>query len=402
MKVPGAVSTQPPVDAPARAVGGRFADLEGYRGLAAVAVVVYHVVQYAETGQAGLFPTRLDASYRVVHGLDAFVDLFFVLSAFLLTLPYARAALSGDPAPDARAFVLRRAARIVPLYLVAVCVVWAFRNPVLPGDLLDLVEHLTFTQVYDEKRIFFTIGPAWSLAVEVQFYVLLALLGAGLTALCRRVGPRARLGVLLVTIAAVAGAGVAWKAVAWYVLEVAPTVWPVWFGLPAKLDVFAMGMLLAVVVASGAVTVGRTGALLLRLSGLAVVAYAFATRPYDDGPHVWFHTVAALGFVLVLAGSVLGPGDRWVRALSTPVPLFLGVISYSLYLWHEPLLLLLAATGVLPAQGEESLLPVGLAVVLPVSVAVAWLSYVVIERPAGLLRVLRDGRGRPRDYYDGS
>jgi peptidoglycan/LPS O-acetylase OafA/YrhL len=106
----------------------------------------------------------------------------------------------------------------------------------------------------------------------------------------------------------VAGAGVAWKAVAWYVLEVAPTVWPVWFGLPAKLDVFAMGMLLAVVVASGDVTVGRTGALLLRLSGLAVVGYAFATRPYDDGPHVWFHTVAALGFVLVLAGSVLGPG----------------------------------------------------------------------------------------------
>lgn len=402
MRRPGAIRTFPPVDAPAQAVGTRFADLEGYRGLAALGVVVYHVFQYAETGQEELFPTSGDGTYRVVHGLDSFVDLFFVLSAFLLTLPYAKAALAGRRAPDARAFVLRRASRIVPLYLVAVCVVWAFRNPVLPGDLVDLVEHLTFTQVYDTQRIFFTIGPAWSLAVEVQFYVLLGLLGAGLAHVCSGLTATFRLVVLLLAIGVVAAAGVAWKAVAWYVLEVDPTVWPVWFGLPAKLDVFALGMLLAVVVAHGKVTVARRGALLLRLSGLAVVVYAFATRPYDDARHLWFHTIAAVGFVLLLAGSVLGPGDRWVRALSTPVPLFLGVVSYSLYLWHEPVLLALASTGVLPAQDDPAVLWVGLAVVLPVSLLVAWLSYHLIERPAGLLRVLRDGSGRPRDYYDGS
>src|SRR5665811_1079712 len=81
-----------------------------------------------------------------IRDRDSTVGLFFVLSAFLLTLPYARAGLTGNQPVAARAFLFRRSVRIVPLYLVAVLVVWASRNPALPGDWRDLVEHLTFTQ----------------------------------------------------------------------------------------------------------------------------------------------------------------------------------------------------------------------------------------------------------------
>ncbi|HEY3436315.1 MAG TPA: acyltransferase [Actinotalea sp.] len=382
----------------------RYDSLEGYRGLAALAIVVYHVVQYAETGNPLLFPTR--SAHTLVKGLDAFVDLFFVLSAFLLALPYARSALAGHASPSGRAFMTRRVARIVPLYVIAVAVVWAVRNPVLPGDVRDLVEHLTFTQVFDQKRIFYTIGPAWSLAIEVQFYVLLAVLGAVVCRVCARVAAGRRPAVLLGGTAVLAASSIAWKWVAWNVLLIPGDHWPTWFGLAAKLDVFALGILLAVVVADGRLTVGRAGALALRLSGLAVLVVAFVTRP-ADGQHVWFHTLAAAGFTLLLAGTVLGRAregreDLWDRVLGSPVPAFLGAVSYSLYLWHEPVILALAANHLLPDQASPDLLVVGLAVVLPVSLLVAWVSRHLIELPSGRLRAVVDRRGRPRDYYNGS
>lgn len=384
-------------DAPDRAVG-RFADLEGYRGLAAVAIVVFHVLQYGRTSG----PLQSTAGAHALQGLDGFVDLFFVLSAFLLTLPFARSALAGEGAPSGRAFLLRRGARVIPLYAVAVLVVWAVRNPVLPGDLRDLVEHLTFTQVYDQQRIFYTIGPAWSLAVEVQFYVLLAVLGALACRWCAAVRPGARLAVLLGVVGAVGAAGVAWTTVAWYVVGVPDDHWPTWFGLPAKLPVFAVGMLLAVVVAHGRVRVGRAGSTWLRLGGTGVVVVAVLTRPQGAGPDVWFHLVAAVGFVLLLAASVLGPGGRWGRLLASPVPTFLGVVSYSLYLWHEPVLLALADLGWFPAQDSPLVVVVGAPLLCAVSLAVAWVSYHVIELPTRGLGTLLERDGTRREYYDGS
>ena len=386
-----------------RPAATRWADLEGYRGLAALAVVLYHVFQYAEAGVPGRLGAQGSPTWLVLHGLDAFVDLFFVLSAFLLTVPYARRALAGEAAPSARAFVVRRAARIVPLYLVAVSLVWALRNPVLPGDLVDLVEHLTFTQVFDDQRIFFTIGPAWSLAVEVHFYALLALLGAGACRLTARLARRHRAAALYAGIGVLVTAGVTWKVVAWYVLGVPETSWSTWFTLPAKLDVFALGMLLGVLVAQGRARTGRVSGPVLRGLGLAVVAAAFATRPQGAGDQVWFHTIAAVGFALLLAPSVLASHrDRWVAALAAPVPAFLGVVSYSVYLWHEPLLLGLAGAGLVPAQTSAWAFPVTLVVLVPVSVLVGWVSYVLVERPIGVLGRLVGRDGRSRDYYDGS
>ncbi|MDT0164101.1 acyltransferase [Actinotalea sp. AC32] len=407
---PGAPGTAPGVadrrrtgahDDAVAAVGRRYADLEGYRGLAALGVVVYHVLQHADQQDPAVLAERSGALFRAYHGMDALVDLFFVLSAFLLALPYARSALRGEPSPSGRAFVLRRAARVVPLYVVAVTVVWAVRNPDLPGDWPGLLAALTFTQVLDAERIFATIGPAWSLAVEVQLYLLLAVGGALVCRVAGRVRAAARLPLLVGTVVAVGLASLAWKVVAWYVLDVPGDHWPTWYGLPAKLDVFALGLLLAVVVARGA-SVGRTGALGLRVAAFAVLAVAAATRTIGQGEHVWFHSVAAVGFVLLLASSVLGPRDRWVRGLSAAVPTFLGVVSYSLYLWHEPLLLLADRLGLLPVLGGAGTALVALAVVVPPAVLIAWVSQLLVERPTGHLKVLLGRDGRPRDYYDGT
>ena len=73
-----------------------------------------------------------------------------------------------------------------------VLVVWALTNPSLPGHWQDLVLHLTFTHVYSDQYIFWTDGPAWSLAVEFHFYVLMALCMPLVHAAVRRTSTRSR------------------------------------------------------------------------------------------------------------------------------------------------------------------------------------------------------------------
>ena len=82
-----------PPDAPQRAVG-RFASLEGYRGLAALLVVVFHVYQFDRVGYPlAVYPYAGTVADVLLRNLDSMVDMFLVLSAFLLGLPFARAVL---------------------------------------------------------------------------------------------------------------------------------------------------------------------------------------------------------------------------------------------------------------------------------------------------------------------
>ncbi len=391
-----------PVDEPAKAVGPRFAGLEAYRGIAAVLVVLFHVYQLIEQQAPGSVGGDTAWGYRVLTSLDGLVGLFFVLSGFLIFLPYARAVLGVGDAPSARAFLVRRAARVVPLYLVAILVVWTARNwGLADANWRDLIEHLTFTHVYDNERIFFTIGPAWSLAVEVQFYVLLALVGMGLTALAPRLSQTGRRLLIVGTVTALFAVSLGYKMVAWLVWEAPADDWKVWFGLPAKLDEFAAGMALAIVVVLGKGKLGRLGTELVRVVGLVILGISLWQRPIGQGEHAWFHTAAGLGFMLLLWASVLGVQDWWSRFLSTRALVFLGIVSYSLYLWHEPLLLGLESNGLLPGESGLAGLAINLAIALPLAIGVAWLSYTFIERPGNALRGLIDRQGKARDYYNG-
>ncbi len=388
------------VDAPPRPQ--RFLGLEGYRGIAALGIVVYHVYQHIDGNSKDSLGARGDVGFTALHGLDGAVSLFFVLSAFLLTLPFITTALNGAETPSARSFLSRRAARVLPLYVVAILVVWSARNINLPGTLTDLFEHLTFTQVYDNRYIFYTIGPAWSLAIEIQFYILLAALGTLGVRLARG---RSRRWIITTTasfLSLVAVSSLAWKLVAWLVIGVAGDDWKVWFGLPAKADEFALGALLALLVAVRRPLLKERHAAALALLGVGIVAIALATRPAGAGEHAAFHTVAAVGFTLIIGASVMCPSFFMNRVLIFGPIALMGTVSYSLYLWHEPLMILLDNRGLLPHGGGYGAFAWGLAVVVPLAIAVSWVSYQAIERPGLSLRGLVDRYGRSRDYYDGS
>jgi peptidoglycan/LPS O-acetylase OafA/YrhL len=190
---------------------------------------------------------------------------------------------------------VRRAIRILPVYWIAITLVWASRNGRLPGDWRDLLEHLTFTQVFDAKRIFYTIGPAWSLAVEIMFYAFLLVAGIGLHRLCgtaQRRGVRVAYWLLIPVALTAIGCWWIWREQ--YVHHVAFTYWPAWFGPLAKAPVFAVGVALAVLVHARpqGVALQSPGArLALRLVGFAVIGWAWAIRgttglgPYEQWVH---------------------------------------------------------------------------------------------------------------------
>ena len=232
----------PPEGAPSR---GRARELEGYRGLVGLTIVVFHVFQYAAQSGRTLNP--------VLGALARFetVDILFLMSSYLLTLSYARAALDRTPVRPAGQFLFRRAVRILPLYWIGVTVVWAIRNPALPGDWLDLVEHLLFLQVFDRERIFYTVGPTWSMSLEVIFYGVLVLLGPLAVRACARLGSRRRRVQLLATGAAMLTvAPFVWNSVAFLALDIPFDNWPAYFGPQARFGAFGAGMLLAVVAAA--------------------------------------------------------------------------------------------------------------------------------------------------------
>jgi peptidoglycan/LPS O-acetylase OafA/YrhL len=102
--------------------------------------------------------------------------------------------------------------------------------------------------------------------------------------------------------------------------------------------------------------------------------------------------------MLLLLSTVSGNrGQRWSRALSWRPLAWVGLISYSSYMWHEPTMMLLTHLGITSRQPGAIVWT--LFVVTLASLAVGWLSYWVIEFPTSKLRALRDRDGKPRDYY---
>ena len=382
---------KPPEGSPKQA---RSRELEGYRGLAAVSIVAFHVCQYA-------LPQESPSPIFVALTRFEVVDVLFAMSAYLLALSYARAAIDGGSTHTAGEFLFRRAVRILPLYWIAVIVVWAVRNPTVHADYLDLIEHLTFTHIFDEKRIFYTLGPVWSMSLEIFFYGTLVILGPAGVRLCRRIGTRKRrVTALLAGCGVLFAIPVVWNAFAFFVLKISFEHWPVYFGPQARFGAFAVGMALAVVAAARRSEPVFAGVwpTVLRVVALVIVLGATTWNRSGTWGQVAYHDVSALGWGLLLASTVLGrKGQAWSRWLSWRPLTLVGLLSYSIYMWHEPLMMLLAGTGVI--SRSPAALPAAIVIMLVAAFLVGGLSYQLIEYPTSKLRAIRGRDGSPRDYY---
>ena len=363
--------------------------LESIRALAAVAVVVFHAYQNNAVG--GVLPWS-GWPHALMLSADLAVDLFFVISGFLLWLPVSRALLAGRPQRPGRELVARRAARLLPLYVLVMLVAWSIANPTLPGNWQDLLAHLTMTHVYSDTFIFWTVGPAWTLAVEFHAFVLVALLVPVISwATPRLGGRRARLALAAGIPGFLAVAGLTYLAVHILVLDTPGDAWSVWFGPLAKAHLFAIGMGLAVASATGT-EVGRGGRRALGGAGLGLAVVGVASSMVLEGTasqwlHVWFGIASAAA----LAALVLSVAPQ-PRALTWRPLVWAGTISYSLYLVHELVLHTLRATGWLPPAGTTTGVVVTAAATLAVTLVVAAGAHRYIERPfAEALENMRRG-----------
>lgn len=341
--------------------------LTGLRGLAAAWVFAFHLWQAC--GRPALPLLGIDLSPLLAGGHYG-VDLFFVLSGFLLARPFIAARLQALPPPPWGEFLVRRGNRVLPAYwaqllvLVLVAGIGTF-------DARDLAMHatLTFNVVDNGSRI----NPVyWTLPVEWDFYLLLPLLALGLP----RAGARPWLLAGLMVFAF--GFRVwCWRALFLPEPDVAVFRWII--QLPARIDQFAIGMAVAWWLAARPLP-GAGWRSAAASAGLALLgAVAWITVAHGDELTAarlpwayWQAPLAALGCAgLILAAAT--PGDGLNRLWRSVPMTWLGTISYSLYLWHYPVLGWLTGRGL--AGG--TLVAAAIAAALPV----AWLSWRLFERP---------------------
>jgi peptidoglycan/LPS O-acetylase OafA/YrhL len=383
--------------------------VEGVRAIAAASVLVYHCWRY---GAEGGSRAHLGLVNRfVLPHLPLGVTLFFSLSGFLLYQPFVAAALSGSPFPNLRAYLRNRALRILPAYWVILVAVGVLlpaallhqsRDPQLAlGRLVEdpglAVRNATLTQGYSPSGLLTGIGPAWSLAVEVVFYLTLPLLGLLAVVAARRANSSswrllaglAPAGLLLVV-------GLSGRAVARFLVPPAGGVAPGWdwhaviaSSFWGKADLFSFGMALAVLyvgVRQGLVRLpGRWP--LLAVAGAAATAVPtllLVDRWLIDTTMYAYQLPTSLACTLLL-GLVVLPDQAarfspLLRVLTSRPLVAVGLASYSLFLWHEPLERLLHEGG-LTLDGTGGFV-VNLAVLGVLSGLLSALTYRYVERPA--------------------
>ncbi|WP_205697595.1 acyltransferase [Conexibacter sp. SYSU D00693] len=352
------------------------------RGLAALAVVVFHVTisaAFIGAGSAAIFGEEVfGAAHTTLFSLSAAVHVFFVLSGYLLMRPFARWLVGGAQRPQLVRYGLHRLMRIGPAFWLAV-----LATAVLVGskgapdrEFLDLA--LLVHGWDSQSEIGQAMPQAWTLDIEALFYLLLpigALLAAGLLGAAR--GQLVRAGVLLAGIAALCLGTLAWSSAANTVAE---------SQVPPKfLFAFTPGMALAVLEpllaprARGAAWARHAQLPLLVGSLLAFVllvrtdAASFGTRD----------ALATLSSAALMSAVVLRQwhGTRAWRTLDQPVLHALGRWSYGVYLAHT-IVLDVTEPVFRDVGGVWPTLLVGCAVVIPLSVLVAAASWRFVERPA--------------------
>jgi len=384
---------------------GHIAGIDGLRGIAVLWVALFHftVLRPADATTQALL--QAPGGALAAHGYLG-VDLFFLVSGFLLAMPWFSHEAAGLARPSPARFYARRFWRIVPAYYVQLVVLFGVVLPLLHGAtfwrsdlwvyLYNLVAHALFLHNTTplSSGSMQVNGALWTLAVEAQFYAILPLAMP-----------------LVVRAPRLACAGCMAIAVAWRIaaqVDLAPLVslemqmgrpwgWPepvvrylLAHQLPSYLGHFALGILLGRAWLAGGLA--RVPAFTLDVAAAcAIVALDLflAAGRSVVGELAWAVPMLAVAVPLAAAARA----GTWTSRLLSRGPLaFVGRVSYSMYLYHLPLLLLLAP--ILPAR---SLL--ALPAYLAAAITVAFVSWRYVEQP-WLRGIPRVGRSAPRASAD--
>jgi peptidoglycan/LPS O-acetylase OafA/YrhL len=338
-----------------------IAEVDGLRFIAIFSVIFFHVY-YLASHVPGVVLVNSSRDFLVGPVIQGFrgVQLFFLISGFILGLPFAAHYLAGAPAVKIGRFYLRRVTRLEPPYVLALLLVYAAAivmhnvHTREPGFLSGLPLRLGYLYYFVRSGAPTLDGPTWTLEIEVQFYLL-----APLLAQVFRLSARAR---RLALIAAICGAPL--------FCDLVPRGN---FTLLGYIQFFLAGLLMAELHCTGAGPgwMRRWAYDLLGIGCVVAVALAPET-PVLRALLPW-----------LLLGIFLGAlrGDRFTSFLRRPWVSVLGGMCYSLYLLHGPLMSFVASKLITNGQSLlEACVRLGI-VGVPFAVVAGVGYYILIERP---------------------
>ena len=354
-----------------------IAFLDGVRGFACLMVIWFHIYRIPRDLHIWNPST---SSYPLLDSLLFFgrngVTLFFVLSGFLLFLPFANALLFKQTWPSTRQFYLRRVFRILPAYYLAlILIVLLFQRQYLqPQHWQEL--GLFFAMFMDSSQTTFKQlnAPFWTLAIEWQFYLLLPLLVSGIRKIVWRVKQCYRLPATISLLLVLIAWGLFSRYFGVYFQQhpSATVLIPrsalnvilfFIFGVSGKyLEDFSVGMLLALcfVYIQHPQVSSKLRTALYKLSPLlwgigvicllALVLWSYDQRfantwPFFNNPIFYTYSFLlgeiclSLAFGLCLCALLFG-SNRLKRLFEWSPLRRIGTISFSLYMWHLPFIFL--------------------------------------------------------------
>ena len=389
---------------------GHIIGLDGARGLSCLGVAIAHIAGH-------YFPAAAAATKIGLVGTT--LIFFYVLSGFLLFLPYIRGLFADRDTtrmPNTKNFVVHRIARILPGYLAIFLLVnYVFQVSYVQNASLQppgtdagtgmitnpaqLAANLTLTQSYFPAYFQTGINPAWSLTLEYAFYASLPLLGLLMYALLRRtrLTPTAVALIpplLLVVVGFVAKAFVPALIAHFGITDDVLLNWgPNWVAVflrsyIANADNFAFGMLAAVVIVLMErrllrETISRRVRLYASLGLLPAAVCFVGAFLFAGGQYQTSAVAIGAGLIILIMVAPLARGrdSAIARVLDTAPMRFVGKVSLSAYLWHFPVLLLLGRWGLMAGDSVAGMarnVVVGLAATMVISTV----TYYLVEKPA--------------------
>lgn len=371
----------------------RLEVLDGLRGIAVLLVLWYHIWEIS------WLPAPIAALQFIPETGFVGVHLFFYISGFVIVFPFVRAACEGLQPPSWWQFAFRRAIKIVPSYVLSIVLVIAigYASFASAGEAFRAIAtHLLFIHTWWADTYGALNGVLWTLAVEVEFYLLFPLLWWAF-----KRAPWITAGAMIAT-------SIAYRVAVQHLFRAhAPQLTE---NLPGYLDIFALGMLSAHLYARYRQRIASTSAswlaAVVALAGFALLAALlqnlWSTRLVDQWAMVWQtynRTWLGVAFAIIALASLVA-APAWRRALGNPLLLFFGTISYTLYLYHQVVARELLTYHIPPYAGADAhfdphwALSYSLAA-LVLTVAQAAIFTYAFERPLLRLRLPKGFRALP-------
>ena len=361
--------------------------LDSLRGLSTILIVVYHT-----SFVSGYTVAHADSIGAYIDRLNVGVAIFFVLSGFLIFRPFAHSLIHGSPLPKTWNYYLKRASRILPGYWLALFVL-AGLDALTIVNTSGFIRNVFIVHSFTEHNVFTGIRQAWTLAIEMSFYVVIpAFAYVFVRQTKQRNGPVSASTLLKALSFLFVGA---------YVFRIVTHHSHFWFlntahlWLPSHMDTLALGMGLAVLVETpvSAKTLSKLRNVIANHTGSFVVCSVFVwlisaninmaiglnrTEFHID---LLGHFLYGIASVLLVAPFCVDSQSLLVKAMSFRLFTWLGTISYGIYIWHMAFLGGNLAEKYMPYTENDGQVLLRFLVVLPASIAIASLSYYVLERP---------------------